>query len=170
MPHIDWRKLYEAAMLEMNPDKLAICIGAAEQATAQQESSPDVTQLERRKLTDARSMLDIVCRLEPPAAIEVSGEPGITIRWAAGRNNRNSVRLSGEGAAPGRTTRLLPGQKSAESPSPDGGYGFPSSRSFPSNSRDHVARLVPWRAARSYNAASVESRYVSRVPSVTKCD
>src|SRR5205814_10471948 len=65
-----------------------LCIGAAEQAIAQQESSPDVTQLERRKLTDARSMLDIVCRLEPPAAIEVSGEPGITIRWAAGRNNR----------------------------------------------------------------------------------
>ena|SRR5213593_706250 len=88
VPHIDWQKLYEAAMLEMNPDKLAICIGAAEQAIAQQESSPDVTQLERRKLTDARSMLDIVCRLEPPAAIEVSGEPGITIRWAAGRNNR----------------------------------------------------------------------------------
>ena len=57
MPHIDWRKLYEAAMLEMNPDKLAICIGAAEQAIAQQESSRDVMQLERRKLADARSML-----------------------------------------------------------------------------------------------------------------
>ncbi len=32
MPQIDWQKLYEAAMLEMNPDKLAACIGAAEQA------------------------------------------------------------------------------------------------------------------------------------------
>ncbi len=31
MPQIDWQKLYEAAMLEMNPDKLAACIGAAEQ-------------------------------------------------------------------------------------------------------------------------------------------
>jgi len=63
VPHIDWRKLYEAAMLEMNPDKLAICIGAAEQAIAQQESSPDVTQLERRKLTDARSMLKSLSRI-----------------------------------------------------------------------------------------------------------
>src|SRR5438105_8382758 len=43
------------------------------------------------------------------------------------------VRGGSAGAAPGRTTRLLPGQKSAGSPSPDGGYGFPSSRSFPSN-------------------------------------
>ena len=50
-------------MLEMNPDKLAICIGAAEQAIAQQESSPDVTQLERRKLTDARSMLKSLSRI-----------------------------------------------------------------------------------------------------------
>jgi len=49
VPHIDWRKLYEAAMLEMNPDKLAICIGAAEQAIAQQESFVDVSELERRK-------------------------------------------------------------------------------------------------------------------------
>jgi len=57
VPHIDWRKLYEAAMLEMNPDKLAICIGAAEQAIAQQESFVDVSELERRKLSDARSML-----------------------------------------------------------------------------------------------------------------
>ena len=63
MPHIDWQKLYEAAMLEMNPDKLAGCIGAAEQAIAQQESSPDVTQLERRKLTDARSMLKTLSRI-----------------------------------------------------------------------------------------------------------
>jgi len=63
VPHIDWRKLYEAAMLEMNPDKLAICIGAAEQALAQQESSPDVTRLERRKLADARSMLNSLSRI-----------------------------------------------------------------------------------------------------------
>jgi hypothetical protein len=27
VPHIDWQKLYEAAMLEMNPDKLLTCIG-----------------------------------------------------------------------------------------------------------------------------------------------
>jgi hypothetical protein len=46
VPHIDWQKIYEAAMLEMNPDKLATCIGAAEQAIAQQESSPGIRQLE----------------------------------------------------------------------------------------------------------------------------
>jgi hypothetical protein len=63
VPHIDWQKLYEAAMLEINPDKLATRIGAAEQAIAQQESSPDVTQLERRKLADARSMLKSLSRI-----------------------------------------------------------------------------------------------------------
>ena len=63
MPHINWQKLYEAAMLEMNPDKLAFCIGAAERAIAEQESRPDVTQLERRKLTDARSMLKSLSRI-----------------------------------------------------------------------------------------------------------
>ena len=48
VPHIDWQKLYEAAMLEMNPDKLATRIGAAEQAIAQREWLVDVTALERR--------------------------------------------------------------------------------------------------------------------------
>jgi len=38
-------------------------IVAAEQAIAQQESSPGVTQLERRKLTDARSMLKSLSRI-----------------------------------------------------------------------------------------------------------
>ena len=72
VPHIDWRKLYEAAMLEMNPDKLAICIGAAEQAIAQRESSPDVTQLERRKLADARMLksLSRIASSEKRAASE----------------------------------------------------------------------------------------------------
>jgi len=31
----NWQKLYETAMLEMNPDKLLTCMGAAEQAIAQ---------------------------------------------------------------------------------------------------------------------------------------
>ena len=52
-----WRKLYEAAILEIVPDKLAIRIVAAEQAIAQRESLVDTTELERRKLADARSML-----------------------------------------------------------------------------------------------------------------
>ena len=63
MPHIDWQKLYEAAMLEMNPDKLATRIGAAEQAIAQRESLVDIAELERRKLADARSMLKSLSRI-----------------------------------------------------------------------------------------------------------
>ena len=63
MPHIDWQKLYEAAMLEMNPDKLVALIGAAEQAIVQRESSVDVSELERRKLADARSMLKSLSRI-----------------------------------------------------------------------------------------------------------
>jgi len=50
-------------MLEINPDKLATRIGAAEQAIAQQESRPDITELERRKLADARSMLKVLSRI-----------------------------------------------------------------------------------------------------------
>src|SRR6266705_2880602 len=63
VPHIDWQKLYEAAMLEMNPDKLPTCIGAAEQAIAQRESLVDITELERRKLADARSTLALPVQL-----------------------------------------------------------------------------------------------------------
>jgi len=63
VPHIDWQKLYEAAMLEMNPDKLAICIGAAEQAIAQRESLVDIAELERGKMSDARSMLKSLSRI-----------------------------------------------------------------------------------------------------------
>ena len=63
MSDIDWQKLYEAAMLEMNPDKLAACIGAAEQAIAQRESVVDTTELERRKLADARLMLKSLSRI-----------------------------------------------------------------------------------------------------------
>jgi len=62
VPQIDWQKLYEAAMLEMNPDKLAACIGAADQAITQRESV-DITELERRKLADARSMLKSLSRI-----------------------------------------------------------------------------------------------------------
>jgi hypothetical protein len=61
--HIDWQKLYEAAMLEMNPDKLVALIGAAEQAIAQRESVVDITEPERRKLADARSMLKSLSRI-----------------------------------------------------------------------------------------------------------
>jgi hypothetical protein len=57
VPHIDWQKPYEAAMLEMNPDELVTRIEVAEQAIAQRESLGDIPELERRKLADARSML-----------------------------------------------------------------------------------------------------------------
>jgi hypothetical protein len=63
VPHINWQKLYEAAMLEMNPDRLVTCIGAAEQAIAQRESLVDITELERRRLADARSMLKSLSRI-----------------------------------------------------------------------------------------------------------
>ena len=63
MPHINWQKLYEAAMLEMNPDRLVTCIGAAEQAIAQRESLGDIPELERRKMADARSMLKSLSRI-----------------------------------------------------------------------------------------------------------
>jgi hypothetical protein len=59
----NWQKLYEAAMLELNPDKLVTLIEAAEWAIVEQESRPDVTQLERRKLADARSMLKSLSRI-----------------------------------------------------------------------------------------------------------
>ena len=63
MPHIDWQKLYEAAMLEMNPDRLLKLIEAAEQAIAERESLADIPELERRKLADARSMLKSLSRI-----------------------------------------------------------------------------------------------------------
>jgi hypothetical protein len=59
----NWQKLYEAAMLELNPDKLVTLIEAAERAIVEQELRPDVTQLERRKLADARSMLKSLNRI-----------------------------------------------------------------------------------------------------------
>ena len=59
----NWLKLYEAAMLEMNPDNLVTRIGAAEQAIAQRESLVDITEPERRKLADARSMLKTLSRI-----------------------------------------------------------------------------------------------------------
>ena len=61
--NFNWQTLCEAAILETNPDKLAICIGAAEHAIAQRESLVDTTELERHKLADARSMLKTLSRI-----------------------------------------------------------------------------------------------------------
>jgi hypothetical protein len=58
----NWRKLYEAAILEINPHKLATLVQMAEHAIGQEESRPDITELERRKLADARSMLRSLSR------------------------------------------------------------------------------------------------------------
>ena len=66
MVDTNWLKLYEAAILEINPDKLAICVVATEQAIAQRESLVDTTELERHKLADARSMLKTLSRIFLP--------------------------------------------------------------------------------------------------------
>jgi hypothetical protein len=59
----NWQKLYEAAILEINPDdKLVTLIEAAERAIAQRESLVDITEIEHRKLADARSMLKSLSR------------------------------------------------------------------------------------------------------------
>jgi hypothetical protein len=74
-----WQKLYEAAILEVNPDKVVTLIEAAERAIVDQESRPDVTQLERRKLTDARSMLKSLRRMASAqgkqAVFEAASQP-----------------------------------------------------------------------------------------------
>ena len=56
----------EAAIHEINPDKLPTYIGAAEQVIAQRELVVGITELERRKLTDARSMLKTLSRIALP--------------------------------------------------------------------------------------------------------
>src|SRR5438046_2612344 len=53
----NWQELYEDAIFEINPDKLTSCIEEAEQAIAQRESFVDITQAERHRLADARSVL-----------------------------------------------------------------------------------------------------------------
>ena len=62
----NWQELYETAILEIVPDKLAIRIVAAEQAIAQRESLVDTPELERHKLADARSMLKSLSRITLP--------------------------------------------------------------------------------------------------------
>ena len=62
----NWRKLYEAAILEIVPDKLVTRIVAAEQAIAQREPLLDITELEHHKLADARSMLKTLSRISMP--------------------------------------------------------------------------------------------------------
>ncbi|PYT57142.1 MAG: hypothetical protein DMG46_15165 [Acidobacteria bacterium] len=79
----NWMKLYEAAILEINPDNLLTRIGAAEQAIAQRESLVDITELERRKLADARSMLTTLSRI----ASSQGNAPRLTQRYS--RDNIN---------------------------------------------------------------------------------
>src|SRR6266581_7815146 len=54
------------AIFEINPDKLTSCIEEAEQAIAQRESFVDITQAERHRLADARSVLKTLSRLSLP--------------------------------------------------------------------------------------------------------
>jgi hypothetical protein len=62
----NWQVLYEAALLEINPDKLPICIRAAEQAIARRQLLVDITEVERHKLADARSILNTLSRISLP--------------------------------------------------------------------------------------------------------
>ena len=61
---MNWQELYEDAIFEINPDKLTSCIyEEAEQAIAQRESFVDITQAERHRLADARSVLKSLSRI-----------------------------------------------------------------------------------------------------------
>jgi len=62
----NWQELYEDAIFEINPDKLTSCIEEAEQAIAQRESFVDITQAERHRLADARSVLKSLSRIALP--------------------------------------------------------------------------------------------------------
>jgi hypothetical protein len=62
----NWQELYEAAIFEIDPDELAICIDEAEQAIARRESFVDITQAERHRLADARSVLKTLSRIALP--------------------------------------------------------------------------------------------------------
>ena len=64
----NWQELYEDAIFEINPDKLTSCIEEAEQAIAQRESFVDITQAERHRLADARSVLKSLSRIFLPHA------------------------------------------------------------------------------------------------------
>jgi len=59
--HLPYQDLNETPLTEMVAHGARK--GAAERAIAQQESRPDITELERRKLTDARSMLKTLSRI-----------------------------------------------------------------------------------------------------------
>jgi hypothetical protein len=62
MPDADWKELYKAALVELNPSKLAICIQTAEQAIAKAEMRMDISPAERSKLADARCVLQSLSR------------------------------------------------------------------------------------------------------------
>ena len=62
----NWQELYEDAIFEINPDKLTSCIEEAEQAIVQRESFMDITQAERHRLADARSVLKSLSRIALP--------------------------------------------------------------------------------------------------------
>jgi len=59
----NWQELYKAALFELNPHEMLTRIDAARHAIAQQESSADITERERRKLADARSILSTLSRV-----------------------------------------------------------------------------------------------------------
>ena len=59
----NWQELYKAALFELNPNEMLARIDAARHAIAKQESSADITEQERTKLADARSILTTLSRV-----------------------------------------------------------------------------------------------------------
>jgi hypothetical protein len=59
----NWQELYKAALFELNPNEMLARIDAARHAIAQQESRAEITERERRKLADARSILTTLSRV-----------------------------------------------------------------------------------------------------------
>jgi len=66
MVNTDWERLYQAAILELNPDKLLGRIDAAEHAIAEQEGSGEISPSELRRLWDARVMLRTLRKVNLP--------------------------------------------------------------------------------------------------------
>ena len=80
MPLAEWAQSEEKVRSAWNSDKLVALIGAAEQAIAQEESRPDITELERRKLADARSMLKSLSRIASSQGKQVAYDAALQPR------------------------------------------------------------------------------------------
>ena len=62
MVESEWRSLYRAAILELDPKKLQACVKAAEDAIHARASSARVPLGERKEMDDALSTLRVLKR------------------------------------------------------------------------------------------------------------